>query len=72
MTNLTIRTSTSNPKHHISLTNGTWCCHFTMHLPGLRSGRVRRSLFTQNRSLASPRRDHLFGQMERQDMEVTR
>ena len=61
---LAIRTDPSNPDHHMWLNNGTWWCHFTMHLPGNRARRVRRSLGTRDHALARSRRDRLFRRLE--------
>ena len=57
---LAIRVDRANPDHHIWLNNGTWWCHFTVHLTGFRAKRVRRSLSTDNRLEARQRRDSLF------------
>jgi len=62
---LSIRTDPTNPDHHIWLNNGTWWCHFTVHLPGHRSQRLRRSLRTRDHALARRRRDRLFSRLLR-------
>jgi len=62
---LAIRANPANPDHHLWLNNGTWWCHFTVHLPGHRARRVRRSLRTRDHALARRRRDRLFDRLSR-------
>lgn len=58
------RISEANLDHHLWNNNGTWWCHFTVHLPDFTKHRVRLSLETKDREEARLRRNallHLFG-----------
>ena len=57
---LSIRTSTTNPFHHLWNNNGTWWCHYTEHLPDFTKRRVRLSLHTSDSSIARFLRDSLL------------
>lgn len=57
---LSVRTHTSNPDHHLWNNNGTWWCHYTLHLPDFTKRRVRRSLGTNDLATARGRRDRLL------------
>ena len=59
-TKLAVRIDDRNPLHHLWNNNGTWWCHFTVHLPGHASRRVRVSLKTADPELACRRRDRIF------------
>jgi len=50
-TKLAIRVGT-NPDHHLWNNNGTWWCYYTEHLPDCTKRRVRRSLWTPDRTTA--------------------
>jgi hypothetical protein len=60
---LAIRTDHRNADHHLWLNNGTWWCHFTVHLTGNRARRLRHSLRTRDQSQARRRRDRIFQQL---------
>lgn len=57
---LSLRVNPANPDHHLYLNNGTWWCHFTLHLPDHTKVRRRTSLRTRDRTLARQRRDILL------------
>lgn len=57
---LSIRIPGGNPNHHLWNNNGTWWCHFTVHLPNYTAERVRVSLGTRNLVEARRRRDELL------------
>ena len=69
---LSIRTNQNNPNHHLWLNNGIWWCHYTVHLPGHRSRRIRCSMRTRANVLARYRRDRLFQKLGEQAMQVSR
>jgi hypothetical protein len=58
--NLALRVNRANPDHHLWNNNGTWWCHFTVHLPDFTKRRIRRSLGTSNLSTARRNRDSLL------------
>jgi hypothetical protein len=49
-----------NPDHHLWNNNGTWWCHFTVHLPDYTKRRVRCSLHTADRGIARFLRDSVL------------
>lgn len=55
-----IRIHAENPDHHLWNNNGTFWCHYTLHLPDHTKQRVRRSLGTSSISEARLLRDRLF------------
>jgi hypothetical protein len=57
---LAIRIRPENPNHHLWNNNGTWWCHYTLHLPDFTKRRVRASLNTCSPSQARTRRDALL------------
>jgi hypothetical protein len=57
---LALRVTPENPDHHIWFNNGTWWCHFTLHLLDYTSQRRRVSLRTRDRGEARRRRDALL------------
>jgi len=57
---LAIRTSGYNINHHLWNNNGTWWCHYTLHLPDFTKRRVRASLETHSPQQARARRDVLL------------
>ena len=59
-TQLSIRVQPGNPNHHLWNNNGTWWCHFTVHLPDYTKRRVRLSLQTADRQAACRQRDALL------------
>jgi len=60
---LALRVSGTNPNHHLWNNNGTWWCHFTVHLPDYTKRRVRVSLRTRELPLARKNRDHLLAEV---------
>ena len=60
---LSVRILPENPDHHLWNNNGTWWCHFTLHLPDYTKRRVRRSLWTHDRGTARRRRDRLLARV---------
>lgn len=60
---LSIRTDPDNPDHHLWRNHGTWWCHLTVHLPGHRAKRVRRSLRTSDVERARRRRDRIIARL---------
>ncbi len=54
---LSVRMPEGNPDHHLWNNNGTWFVHCTVHLPGFRKTRLRRSLGTRSIRQARCRRD---------------
>ena len=63
---LSLRIDLRNPDHHLWNNNGTWWCHFTLHTSDNTKHRIRRSLRTNDRSVARARRDELLGQIQPQ------
>ena len=59
---LSIRT-TENPFHHLWNNNGTWWCHYTIHLPDHTKRRVRKSLHTSDSGIARVLRDSLLSEV---------
>jgi hypothetical protein len=57
---LAIRGRTGSRTHHLWNNNGTWWCHYTVHLPDFTKKRVRISLDTHNPNLAMRMRDSLL------------
>ena len=57
---LAIRIRPANPNHHLWNNNGTWWCHYTLHLPDFTKRRVRSSLATPDPRQARARRDTLL------------
>lgn len=57
---LSLRLTAGNPNHHLWNNNGTWWCHFTLHLPDFTKQRIRRSLRTTDLDTARTRRDALL------------
>lgn len=55
-----IRIHTDNPDHHLWNNNGTFWCHYTVHLPDYTKQRIRHSLGTNNRRRARQLRDRLL------------
>lgn len=58
---LAIRHANAHAHHHLWNNNGTWWCHYTVHLPDFTKRRVRTSLQTKDFALACQRRDQLLG-----------
>jgi hypothetical protein len=56
---LAIRTS-SNPFHHLWNNNGTWWCHYTVHLPDFTKQRIRQNLHTTDSTTARRLRDAIL------------
>ena len=56
---LSIRTS-SNPFHHLWNNNGTWWCHYTVHLPDFTKQRIRQNLHTTDSTTARRLRDAIL------------
>ena len=59
-----------DPDHHLWKNGRLYWVAFTIHLPGWRKERVRRSLGTADRDEARRRRDALFEKLE-QEREIT-
>jgi len=59
-----------DPDHHLWKNGRLYWVAFTIHLPGWRKERVRRSLGTADRDEARRRRDALFERLE-QEREIT-
>ena len=59
-----------DPDHHLWKNGRLYWVAFTIHLPGWRKERVRRSLGTADRDEARRRRDALFAKLE-QEREIT-
>ncbi len=57
---LSIRTTATNPFHHLWNNNGTWWVHYTEHLPDHTKRRVRKSLHTSDSGIARVLRDSLL------------
>jgi hypothetical protein len=57
----TQETHTAPADHHLWRNGRLWWVAFTVHLPGWRKERVRRSLGTDDREEARRRRDELLG-----------
>lgn len=47
----------ANPNHHLWNNNGTWWFHCTVHMPDYTKERIRKSLATDDLSVAQGRRD---------------
>lgn len=58
---LAVRIRPDNPYHHLWNNNGTWWCHYTLHLADFTKRRVRVSLGTRDPAKAFSRRDALLG-----------
>ena len=56
-------TDTAHPDHHLWKNGRLWWVAFTVHLPGWRKDRVRRSLGTADVEEARRRRDVLFARL---------
>jgi hypothetical protein len=48
---LAVRIHPDNQNHHLWNNNGTWWCHYTLHLPDFTKRRVRKSLETHTHLL---------------------
>jgi hypothetical protein len=57
---LAIRVRPDSPNHHLWNNNGTWWCHYTIHLPDFTKKRVRVSLDAFNPREARAKRDVLL------------
>jgi hypothetical protein len=60
---LAIRTPADNANHHLWNNNGTWWCHYTVHLPDYTKQRVRASLGTCRVNEARRRRDRVLAEV---------
>lgn len=58
---LALRVDTTNPDHHIWNNNGTYWCHYTIHLPDFTKRRMRTPLKTKDLCEARQRRDQILG-----------
>jgi hypothetical protein len=63
-------TNRTHPDHHLWRNGRLWWVAFTVHLPGWRKERVRRSLGTADLEEARRRRDVLFARLAEQS-EIT-
>jgi hypothetical protein len=57
---VSVRQNPGNPDHHLWNNNGTFWCHFTLHLPDFTKQRVRLSLETADVTAARRLRDALL------------
>ena len=57
---LAIRVRPDNPNHHLWNNNGTWWCHYTVHLPDFTKRRVRASTGTSDVRQARRQRNRLI------------
>ena len=55
-----IRIHAGNPDHHLWNNNGTFWCHYTIHLPDYTKRRVRCSLCTSRLGHARKLRDQIL------------
>ncbi len=60
---LAVRILPDNPNHHLWNNNGTWWCHYTLHLRDFTKWRVRHSLRTTCLTEARTRRDRLLREL---------
>ncbi len=60
---LAIRIHSTSSRHHLWNNNGTWWCHYTLHLPDYTKKRVRVSLETHSPKKALILRDRLLEQV---------
>lgn len=58
-----IASESTHPDHHLWRNGRRWWVAFTVHLPGWRKERVRRSLGTTDLDEARRRRDALFARL---------
>jgi hypothetical protein len=63
-------TDPAHPDHHLWRNGRLWWVAFTVHLPGWRKERVRRSLGTAELEEARRRRDALFARLA-EESEIT-
>ena len=59
-TKASIRVQANNPDHHLWNNNGTFWCHYTLHLPDYTKRRIRQSLGTSRIDRARKLRDQLL------------
>jgi hypothetical protein len=59
---LSLRTNPLNRRHHLTLNNGHYWVHYTLHFD-FRKRRIRRSLKTRDLEVAIQRRDELFARL---------
>lgn len=62
-----LRIQNTNPDHHLWNNNGTWWCHYTLHLPDYTKKRVRHGLGTSDLERARQLRDSLFAHLATQN-----
>ena len=55
-----VRIGSSNPDHHLYNNNGVWWLHYTSYPTPATSKRIRRSLKTQEVTLARQQRDTIL------------
>lgn len=60
-----IRVHAGNPDHHLWNNNGTWWCHYTLHMRDFTKWRVRTSLATRDLAEARRLRDALLNAANR-------
>jgi hypothetical protein len=61
---ISLRVNPRNPNHHLWNNNGTWWCHYTIHLPDYTKQRVRRSLRTDRLPEARSLRNRILTHSE--------
>ena len=60
-----IRVLPDNPDHHLWNNNGTFWCHYTLHLPDYTKRRVRQSLGTPSIDHARKLRDQILSRAQK-------
>lgn len=60
--NLSLRNTDKNPLHHLWNNNGTWWCHYTLHLHDFTKKRVRLNLHTDDSRIARFLRDSVLSE----------
>ncbi len=67
---LSVRSRPGNPDHHLWNNNGTFWCHYTIHLHDLSKCRIRLSLCTHRVEEARELRDRLLSSFRESDCTV--
>ena len=65
---ISVRCQAGNANHHLWNNNGTWWCHFTLHLPDFTKRRLRRSVGTACIEEARYTRDFLLAVLPQQEV----
>ena len=61
---LSLRVNRGNPDHHLWNNLGTWWLHYTLHLSGYTTRRIRKNLRTRDLDQARTLRDELLANLE--------